>query len=87
MIRIHLQILMCLLQDSRVNRSQLWVIVRLYEYYVKHPDRLPEFYKNNCESEGVQQSVCDFVSGMTDRYAIEVYSELYVPKVWRGTHI
>jgi dGTPase len=63
------------------------MLMRLYEYYVKNPSKLPAFYRNNCESEGVQQSVCDFVSGMTDRYAIEVYNELYVPKVWQGVHV
>ena len=62
------------------------LIMRLYEYYVSHSDKMPEFYRNNCEKEGVERCVCDFVSGMTDRYAIEVYSELFVPKVWRGGH-
>ena len=60
------------------------MLIRLFEYYVSHPDKLPEFYRNNCESEGVARCACDFISGMSDRYAIEAYSELYIPKVWRG---
>ncbi|MBQ7383611.1 MAG: deoxyguanosinetriphosphate triphosphohydrolase [Clostridia bacterium] len=62
------------------------LLMRLYEYYVSHSDKMPELYRDNCEAEGVQRCACDFVAGMTDRYAIEVYSDLYIPKVWRGTH-
>lgn len=63
------------------------MLVRLYEYFVAHPDKMPALYRSNCESEGVQRCACDFISGMTDRYAIDVYSELYVPKVWRGNPV
>ena len=62
------------------------LLMRLYEYYVSHVDRMPRLYRENCEAEGVERCVCDFVAGMTDRYAIEVYSDLYIPKVWRGGH-
>ena len=60
------------------------LLARLYEYYVKHPERMPLSYCKNLEREGVERCVCDFLSGMTDRYAIETYNELFVPKVWRG---
>ncbi|MBO5415834.1 MAG: deoxyguanosinetriphosphate triphosphohydrolase [Clostridia bacterium] len=62
------------------------LLMRLYEYYVLHSDKMPKLYRDNCEAEGVERCACDFVAGMTDRYAIEVYSDLYIPKVWRGTH-
>ncbi len=60
------------------------MLMRLFEFYVANPDRLPAFYKERCELDGVERCACDFISGMTDRYAIEAYSELYIPKVWRG---
>jgi dGTPase len=60
------------------------MLIRLYEYYVANPDKLPRFYRERCESEGVRRCACDFVAGMTDRYAIEACEELYIPKVWRG---
>ena len=60
------------------------MLMRLFEHYVADPDRLPKFYRENCERDGVERCACDFISGMTDRYAIEAYSELYIPKVWRG---
>ncbi len=55
----------------------------LYEYFVKHPNEMPPIYQKNLESEGVERCVCDFVSGMTDRYAIDLFRELYVPAMWR----
>lgn len=63
------------------------MLMRLFDHFVKHPDEMPAFYRGNCENESVERCVCDFLSGMTDRYAIEVYSGLYVPKVWRGPQV
>ena len=60
------------------------LLIQLYEYYVAHPDSLPELYRRGVESEGVERCAADFVAGMTDRYAIETYKELFVPEVWRG---
>ena len=68
---------------SEDNKAQE-LLVRLFEYYVKHPQKMPELYYKNTESEPVERCVCDFISGMTDRYAIEQYKELFIPKVWRG---
>ena len=60
------------------------MLIRLYDYFVRHPERMPDLYRRNCEEESVERCACDFVAGMTDRYAIEVYSDLYIPKVWKG---
>ena len=60
------------------------MLVKLFEYYVKNPEKMPEVYLKNADDEGVERCACDFISGMTDRYAIETYNELFVPKVWRG---
>ena len=63
------------------------MLIRLFEHFAKHPEAMPELYRRNCETESVERCVCDFLSGMTDRYAIETYSGLYIPKVWKGTQI
>lgn len=54
----------------------------LFDYFVKYPQKMPEFYYNNTANESVERCVCDFVSGMTDRYAIELYKDLFIPHVW-----
>lgn len=63
------------------------LLVRLFEYYVKHPEEMPDLYYRNTKTELVERCVCDFVGGMTDRYAIDRYTELFIPQVWRGRQI
>ena len=56
---------------------------RLFEYYVAHPEEMEGIYRRELEWEPVERCVCDFVSGMTDRYAIATFNELFIPKIWR----
>lgn len=58
------------------------ILKKLYAYYTEHMDELPAEYRKICGQEGVQRAVCDYIAGMTDRYAVAKYSELYVPKGW-----
>ncbi len=59
------------------------LLARLYDYYLAHPEEMPQLYVGNIERDGVARCVCDYISGMSDRYAIETYRELFIPKVWR----
>ena len=45
---------------------------------------MPPLYRRIAEEEGVPISVADFISGMTDRYAVDLFRELFIPDVWRG---
>jgi dGTPase len=65
-------------QDGRAKE----LLAQLFYHFVKYPEEMPEFYHSNIESDGVERCVCDFISGMTDRYAIETYKELFIPRVW-----
>ena len=60
------------------------MLARLYDYYVKYPEKLPAFHQQIAEKEGIGRAVCDFISAMTDRFAIDRYRELFIPEVWRG---
>ncbi len=57
-------------------------IKKLYEHYCKHPEKLSPFYRQIAEQDGVERAVCDYISGMTDQYAIGVFQDLYLPKSW-----
>ncbi|MDR2655982.1 MAG: deoxyguanosinetriphosphate triphosphohydrolase [Oscillospiraceae bacterium] len=59
------------------------LVKALYKYYVRHPDRLPDEYGKIREEEGLPRAVCDHISGMTDRFATSVYSEIFLPKSWQ----
>lgn len=60
------------------------LLCRLYEHYVAHPEGLPAFYRDHMEKEGVGRMVCDYISGMTDQFAIATYRDLFIPEVWKG---
>lgn len=61
------------------------LVKTLYEHYMEHPDGLPKFFLElSFRGEPREQVVCDYISSMTDRFAIAVYDELYIPKCWMG---
>ncbi len=56
---------------------------RMYEHFVKHPEELGDELKKNIELEGVERVVCDYIAGMTDRYALNKYKDIFLPKMWK----
>ena len=59
------------------------IISSLYAYYMEHSDEIPGIYKKIEEEEGTAVAVKDLISGMTDRYALNLYDKLFVPQGWR----
>ena len=58
-------------------------IVRyLYQHFVQDAGRLPAEYWAIADRDGLDVAVCDYIAGMTDRYAVMVYQELTIPKSW-----
>jgi dGTPase len=57
------------------------VVRMLFTYYLEHLDELPEEFRPAEEDEPVQR-VVDYVSGMTDRFAIREFERLFIPKKW-----
>jgi len=65
-------------EESKVDG----ILSALFEYYVSNPDSLPEEYAIIREQDGPQRAVCDYVAGMTDNFALEMYHRLFVPQGW-----
>ena len=55
----------------------------LFDYFLKNPIEMPYIYFKNTAKESKERCVCDYLSSMTDRFAIERFRELYVPSNWR----
>lgn len=66
-------------EDGKV----LNMITFLYEHFSARPDAIPSEYMKYAERDGVGIVVADFIAGMTDRYALGCFNELFVPKVWQ----
>ena len=54
----------------------------LYFFFLDHPDRLPERYVEISRGEGIDRAACDYIAGMTDRYTVKIFEELFVPRSW-----
>ena len=59
------------------------IIRSLFEYYAKHPDKLPADFIPQLDFDGMNRIVCDYIAGMTDKYAIYKYSEIFIPTAWQ----
>ena len=59
------------------------MLQRLYDYYVRHPEALPADFLPQLSFDGMERTVCDYIAGMTDKYAVDKYSELFIPLGWR----
>ena len=55
---------------------------RLYEYYYAHPEMLPADFQPQMSFDGMERTVCDYIAGMTDKYAVDKYTELFIPMGW-----
>ncbi|MBQ9730077.1 MAG: deoxyguanosinetriphosphate triphosphohydrolase [Clostridia bacterium] len=55
------------------------LLTQLFEYFMGHPEQLPEPYAMILERDGKERAVCDYLSGMTDKYAISVFESLFIP--------
>ncbi len=59
------------------------VVEKLYRYFIANPSKLPDEYKVIMEKFDADRAVCDYISGMSDSYAVDLYTELFVPKFWK----
>ncbi|MEM7392517.1 MAG: deoxyguanosinetriphosphate triphosphohydrolase [Verrucomicrobiota bacterium] len=55
------------------NRESARMITKLFQHYTAHPDTMGRKARARVETEGLERTVCDYISGMTDRYALEEY--------------
>ena len=59
------------------------MLQRLYEYYISHPEALPEDFQPQLSFDGMERTVCDYIAGMTDNYAVDKYTEIFIPMGWQ----
>ncbi|MBU5427095.1 deoxyguanosinetriphosphate triphosphohydrolase [Tissierella pigra] len=62
-----------------------YVIEQLYKYYLNNIEALPQehlnIYKNiDCDIEDI---ICDYIAGTTDRYIVNLFNNIFLPKPWQ----
>lgn len=68
-------------QETKAER----MLGALYSYFSDNPERLPEFYIKELISTDKDTVICDYLSGMSDGYAVKVFTELFIPDKWEIT--
>ena len=58
------------------------MLQRMYNYYYEHPEALPGDFQPQMSFDGLERTVCDYIAGMTDNYAVDKYTEIFVPSGW-----
>lgn len=73
-------------KEAKSEESKAEMLIEtLYTHYLKHFGELPaDMYRMADAGEPAEKLVCDYIAAMTDRFAIAVYEELYIPKSWHG---
>jgi len=73
--------LVYLRDEARSEQDKAIALVRsLFAHYLDHPDQVPEEYHR--APGDLPTRVADYIAGMTDRYALRVYEQLFLPQGW-----
>ncbi len=66
---------------ARERKQAVFVLQRLFEYYTRHFDELPREFLQREQRWGRQQTVVDYVAGLTDSYAVQLFDRIFIPPV------
>lgn len=66
---------------SEESKARL-ILEELYRYFERRLEELPPMYLAMLAQESIPRVLCDYLSSMTDRYAVEIFKEIYIPKNW-----
>lgn len=69
-------------EAKKEEEKAMHCMIQLYEYYKDNPQKMPEEFFNRIEEFGIETVVCDYIAGMTDRYALAEYMNLFLPMPW-----
>ena len=58
------------------------LLASLYEHFRQNPDTMPVQYIETIYREDIDRAVCDYIAGMSDRFALAVYRDIFIPKGW-----
>ena len=65
-------------EEERADR----MLTAMYSYFMKNVSKMPAFYVEIANKYGEDTAICDYISGMSDKYAVYVFENIFVPKSW-----
>lgn len=65
-------------EEEKIHR----MLGLVYKHFQQNPKLLPSEYLSFVDEDGIDNVVCDYIAGMTDRYVLAVFDSIFVPRVW-----
>jgi len=59
-----------------------YIVNKLYEYFMLHPEELPQEYLDREAQWGLEVTIVDYIAGLTDMYAVSLFEKLFIPSRW-----
>ena len=59
------------------------MLKRLFDYYYHNPEQLPPDFHPQMSFDGLERTVADYIAGMTDNYAVDKFTEIFIPTGWQ----
>lgn len=64
------------------RKKAQYIIHKLYEYFTIHPENLPQEYLERETQWGLAVTIADYIAGLTDMYAVNLFETLFIPSKW-----
>ncbi len=61
-----------------------WLLRQLFSYFMEHEDQFLHYGGQRYGDDSLETSVIDFIAGMTDRFALTLHRQLFLPRPWRA---
>ena len=65
----------------RMSAKADMILSRLFDAFLSNPKLMPSHIQATIDEKGLEVAICDYIAGMTDRYAIEQYQKLFDPEI------
>lgn len=65
----------------RMHKKAERILSELFNAYANEPSMLPMQFQNLIEEKGKERTICDYLAGMTDRFAVDEYAKLFDPSL------
>ncbi|NMA85721.1 MAG: deoxyguanosinetriphosphate triphosphohydrolase [Tissierellia bacterium] len=69
---------------KKEEKKAIYIIEEIYNYYYNNLEELPEEHRKLYKDKNISKEdiICDYIAGMTDRFAVNLFKELFIPKAW-----
>lgn len=65
----------------RMQKKAERILTELFKAYQAEPGMLPTQFQKQVSDKGLERTICDYLAGMTDRFAVEEYQKLFDPSL------